>query len=90
MVDIYPYSDPALSGGGPGHLQITHSAALTLFVIGLRPEKVCAYMNNSDLPVDLIDAVSVRFEGRAVGAFAGTGNIRPGDSVKISDLYERS
>ncbi len=77
------YSDPSLSGGGQGHLQVTHSAALTMFVSGLRAERVSAYMNNFGLAVDLVDAISVRFEGGAVGTFTSTGNVGVGDAGQL-------
>src|SRR5262249_51223583 len=60
------YSDPAIAGGGQGQLQMTHSAALLLWLTDLRPRHVAAFMENFDVRVDLCDAVSVRFEGGAV------------------------
>ena len=33
------YSEPAVAGGGQGHLQVTHSAALTLWLTDLRPRR---------------------------------------------------
>jgi len=57
------YGDPALSGGGQGVTQITHSGALLLHMTGLEPATVFAHMHNHDLRVDLVDALSVRFEG---------------------------
>jgi predicted dehydrogenase len=69
------YSQPAIAGGGHGHLQITHAAALLLWLTGLRPREVVAFMENFGLAVDLCDAISVRFEGSAIGTLAGTGGI---------------
>jgi predicted dehydrogenase len=69
------YSDPAIAGGGQGQLQMTHSAALLLWLTDLRPRHVAAFMENFDVRVDLCDAVSVRFEGGAVGTLASTGGI---------------
>jgi predicted dehydrogenase len=77
------YNDPRLTGGGEGHLQITHSSGLMFFVSGLRAERVSAVMNNYDVPMDLVDAMSVRFEGGAVGVVAGTGNMPVGDSGQL-------
>jgi predicted dehydrogenase len=68
------YNNPALLGGGEGHLQITHSAGLLFFVTGLRAEQVHALMRNHGLAVDLIDAITVGFEGGAIGMVGGTGN----------------
>lgn len=69
------YSEPDQAGGGQGHLQVTHSAALLLWLTGLQPEAVAAFMANFDLKVDLCDAISVRFAGGAVGTLASTGGI---------------
>ena len=68
------YSDPALSGGGQGVTQITHSGALLLHMCGLEPESVFAHMHNHDLRVDLTDALSVRFEGGCLGTIGSTGS----------------
>jgi predicted dehydrogenase len=72
------YSQPHLSGGGQGHLQITHSAGLMFFVTGLRARQVNARMDKHGLPLDLVDAMLVEFEtpnGRpALGVVSGTGN----------------
>lgn len=68
------YGDPQRSGGGMGHLQITHSAALALFVSGLRPARVGAFMQRHGLALDLVDAISVDFDGGALGIVGGTGN----------------
>ncbi|MBN1283904.1 MAG: Gfo/Idh/MocA family oxidoreductase [Anaerolineae bacterium] len=67
------YSDAGLSGG-EGHLQITHPASLMFFITGLRARRVHAIMHNHGLPVDLVDAILVDFEGEALGTVAGTGN----------------
>jgi len=79
--DAYPvhgpgavYSQPHLSGGGMGHLQITHSAGLMFFVTQLRARRVHALMRNHNLPLDLVDAITVEFEGGALGTVGGTGN----------------
>ncbi len=68
------YSLPHLSGGGMGHLQITHSAGLLFFVTGLRAHRVLGLMSNHGLPLDLVDTMTVEFEGGALGIVGGTGN----------------
>lgn len=68
------YSQPHLSGGGMGHLQITHSAGLLFFVSGLRAQSVVALMANHGLPLDLVDSMTVAFESGALGMIGGTGN----------------
>jgi len=69
------YSDPTVAGGGQGHLQVTHSAALLLWLTDLQPHEVAAFLEGFDLNVDLCDAISVRFDNAAVGTFASTGGI---------------
>lgn len=71
------YGDPALSGGGQAIVQITHSAALLLFMTGLAPADVFAFMENKDLRVDLVDALAVRFEGGCIGTIDSTGSTVP-------------
>ena len=72
------YSNPDLAGGGQGHLQVTHLAGLMLWVSGLRPAEVFAFMEKFDLAVDLVDAIAVRFDNGAVGTLASDGAIAPG------------
>lgn len=69
------YSEPSVAGGGQGHLQVTHSAALLLWLTDLRPREVSAFMHSFDLKVDLCDAISVQFASGAVGTLASTGGI---------------
>jgi predicted dehydrogenase len=69
------YSEPGIAGGGQGHLQVTHSAALLFWLTGLKPVKVSAFMERFDLKVDLCDAITVRFDNDAIGTIASTGNI---------------
>jgi predicted dehydrogenase len=71
------YSQPHLSGGGHGHLQLTHSIGLMCFTTGLRARRVLALMQNHGLAVDLVDALTVEFEGGALGIVGGTSNARP-------------
>lgn len=69
------YSEPSVAGGGQGHLQVTHSAALVLWLTDLRPLEVAAFLEGFELKVDLCDAISVRFEGGAIGSLSSTGGI---------------
>ena len=73
------YADPKVSGGGQGHLQVTHSAAAMFFISGLQPERVSAFMENWDVPVDLVDAITVKCKpvdgGSAVAVLGSTGNM---------------
>lgn len=69
------YSDPALSGGGMGHLQMTHPLGLLFFITGLPIRRVHALMSSHGLAVDLINAFAVEFENGALGSLGGTGNL---------------
>jgi predicted dehydrogenase len=69
------YSDPRIAGGGQGHLQLTHNAALLLWLTGLQAVEVAAFMEGFGLPVDVCDAVTVRFESGTIGTLASTGAI---------------
>jgi predicted dehydrogenase len=71
------YSDPALAGGGQGQTQLTHSLALLLFLTGLEPERVTAFMENLGASIDVIDSLSIRFRGGALGAIGSTGAVVP-------------
>jgi predicted dehydrogenase len=72
------YSSPALAGGGQAQTQVTHSAALLLWLTGLAPESVAAFTETFELEVDLVDAAAVRFRGGAVGSLSSTGSVLPG------------
>src|SRR6185503_15171457 len=69
------YSDPKVAGGGQGHLQVTHSAALLLWLTDLKAQEVAAFIEGFDLQVDVCDAISVRFDNAAIGTLASTGGI---------------
>jgi predicted dehydrogenase len=71
------YSDPVLSGGGQGQTQVTHLAALMLWLTGLRPVEVSALTAEVGLAVDLVDALAVRLEGGAIASLASTGGVAP-------------
>lgn len=68
------YSRPEHSGGGHGHLQLTHAAGLLCAITGLRVARVQARMANHGLPLDLVDVLLVEFEGGALGTVSGTSN----------------
>lgn len=76
------YSDPLLSGGGLGHLQLTHPLGVLFFVTGLRVKRVHAFMPQHGLAVDLVAAITAEFEGGAVGTVGGTGNLGGGNGRK--------
>jgi predicted dehydrogenase len=51
---------------------------------GLRPRVVTALTGNFGLPLDLVDALAVRFDGGAIGSLSSTGSLSPG----YDDLLE--
>jgi predicted dehydrogenase len=71
------YSDPRLAGGGQGQTQLTHSIALLLFLTGLKPDRVAAFMERQGAAVDVVDAISIRFQGGALGTIGSTGAVEP-------------
>ena len=71
------YSDPAISGGGQAITQITHAMGMVHWLTGARAEEVFALMANRDLAVDLVDAISYRLDGGAIGTMSSTGSLRP-------------
>lgn len=73
------YADIERSGGGQGHLQVTHSAALWLFLTGLQPLRTTALMNNLDVHTDVVDAISARLNNGALASVSSIGAIRHGD-----------
>ncbi len=82
------YSQPEHSGGGQGHLQITHAAGLMFYVTGLRAQRVQATMHNHGLPLDLVDVMMVQFAGGALGVVSGTGNQGSASSGKVDlEIY---
>lgn len=81
------YSDPAISGGGQGHLQVTHIAGSMFFITGLEAERVSCFMENWDVAVDLVDSINVKFRVQnghaALGVIGSTGNLGIGDSGQM-------
>jgi predicted dehydrogenase len=66
------WTDPRLSGGGYAQAQLSHALGLALWLTGLRGSEVFALMSAPlDAPVELHDAIAVRFEGGAIGTVAG-------------------
>jgi predicted dehydrogenase len=72
------YSDPGIAGGGQGQSQTTHLAALLISLLGRRAIEVTAVAETRELPVDLIDALIVRFEGGPLATVASTGSLLEG------------
>lgn len=66
------WTDPRLSGGGYGQAQLSHALGLALWLTGARATEAFALTSTAlGAPVELHDAISMRFEGGAVGAVSG-------------------
>ena len=63
-----------LSGGGMFMDTGSHLVASTLWVTGLQPLEVSAFMDNAGMAVDLNAVVNVRFKGGACGSLNTFGN----------------
>jgi predicted dehydrogenase len=71
------YADPAIVGGGEGHTQASHIIGAILWITGLRPASVFAYMNRLDVDVDVVDAMTIRFSGGALATVMANGLLPP-------------
>lgn len=69
------WANPAVAGGGYGHAQISHSSGMLFWLTGLLPRQVFAMMSAPSTAVELYDAISVRFDGGAIGSFSGAGSV---------------
>ena len=77
------YSDPLRSGGGHGHLQMTHLLGMIFFTTGLRACTVQARMHNLGLAVDVVNALLIEFDNGALASVGGTGNIPNGHKIDL-------
>ena len=67
------YADPARSGGGQGHTQVTHLMGMVLWATGREVDEVSCYMDNRGLAVDVADVMAYRFAGGGTGTVTSTG-----------------
>jgi predicted dehydrogenase len=81
------YSDPLLSGGGQGQTQLTHLLGNLLWNTCTQAGEVFAYMANRGLPVDLVDALTFRLDGGALGTATSTGTTPTGAEVRHRIRY---
>ncbi|MHB9032455.1 MAG: Gfo/Idh/MocA family protein [Anaerolineae bacterium] len=75
--DSHSYADPEIAGGGEGHAQASHIVGSLLWLTGLEPQSVFAFMNKLDVKVDVVDAISVRFTDGVVGTISANGMTPP-------------
>lgn len=71
--------DPVLSGGGMFMDTGSHLVAATLWVTGLEPVSVSAFMDNAGKKVDINAVVNVEFKNGALGTLNTFGNARSHD-----------
>jgi predicted dehydrogenase len=81
------YSDPRIAGGGQGQSQLSHALGMVLWVTGHRAVEAFSYMENVDLQVDLVDAVSYRLDNGAIGTMGAAGSLRPGQDQNQEFRY---
>ena len=77
------WADPEIAGGGYGLAQITHSSGLLFWLTELQPTQVFALMAAPGSRVELYDALSVHFEGGAVGSISGAGTVPPNSGFQL-------
>lgn len=82
------YSDSQRTGGGHGHLQMTHLVGLLFFLTGLRAHSVTARMHKHGLAVDLVNAVLVTFKSGALATIGGTSNMPGGRKIDLQVFCE--
>lgn len=76
------WTDPALSGGGYGQAQLSHALGMSLWLLDQRVRSAFALMTNPlDAPVELHDAVVLRYDDGAIGTmFGGSNHTGAGDN----------
>ncbi|HHY99031.1 MAG TPA: Gfo/Idh/MocA family oxidoreductase [Firmicutes bacterium] len=70
--------DPALSGGGQLNDSGSHLLDIVLWMTGLTPKEVFAYIDNCGTPVDVLSAISVSFQEGAIGNLSVVGDSNTG------------
>ena len=66
------WTNPTHSGGGYGQAQLSHALGLTLWLTNLRGKEVFAFMSAPlSAPVELHDAISLRYDNGAIGTLDG-------------------
>jgi predicted dehydrogenase len=72
------YADPEIVGGGEGHTQASHLIGTVLWLTGLAPAEVFAYMNPLDCAVDVVNAMAVRFDDGTLATLSANGMLPAG------------
>jgi predicted dehydrogenase len=66
--------DPVLSGGGQLNDSGSHLLDIILWITGARPKEVFALMENKDAQVDILTALSIRFDNGALANISVVGH----------------
>ena len=67
------WGDPATSGGGYSQGQLTHGIGLLFRLLPFRASEVMAFTSApDDAPVELHDAIALRFDDGAIGTISGS------------------
>ncbi len=77
--DLSIYSTHS-KGGGYSWGQLTHSIAMMLFVTGLNPDEVFAYISSEGAKiedVDMHEAISIKFKRGGIGVISGSSGVPP-------------
>jgi predicted dehydrogenase len=70
-------------GGGYAHGQVTHSAALMFWLVGLDVHEVTCQTSSPQSRVDMYDAAIVRFTNGALGTVSGAATLPQEDKFQI-------
>jgi predicted dehydrogenase len=86
--DTATWTDPTLSGGGYGQAQLSHALGVALWLSDLRAVDVFAFMSApSGAPVELHDAIALRFAGGAIGTVdGGSAHLNAGNNKNQLEL----
>lgn len=69
------WTDPKLSGGGYGQAQLSHAFGMSLWLLDQRLKGAFSLMKSvMDAPVDMHDAISVKYEDDSIGTVFGASN----------------
>jgi predicted dehydrogenase len=60
-----------MSGGGYAPGQLSHAMGLALWLSGLRVAEAFAWMSNGGAEVDMYDAITLKYDGGAIGTLSG-------------------
>lgn len=81
--DPRTWADPAVAGGGYGHSQLSHATGMLFYLTPLRAESVFARMSAPGSSVEIYDALSVRFQGGAIGTVSGAGAVPSNSGFQV-------